>query len=439
MTATRRPSCLMLPHGGPPDAPPRRSIRSAQGVRAIDCHGVEYLDAAGGLDGVSLGYAHPSLVLAATDQLGRLSATYAGSGRAADVTETFATQLVETFTGFRQAHFESCDSAAVDTAIRFARYHHYAHGQRFRNRILAVSGSLYGHTGYSAAASSHSPASYGFADPSCSTAHLRAPRDRRVPGSYADIDELLAEVRDTVLDLGPDTIAACLLEPVQTAAGVIVPPSSYLLALRELLTSYGILLIVDETVTGLRRTGPMSAAAAAGLDCDLLVLGPALTSGHVPLAAVLATAGVADAIAAGADVVGGFGHGGATSGHPVACAVAARALQIIEAPETARHVAALTSQLAGLAARHRRPGVREIRQEGLLLAYGVAQHGRMLPYDTTAYRIAEEAAANGLLVRAYPGSVVFAPPLNTTATELDDMFERWDRTIAPYGSVALTS
>ncbi|MGC4859553.1 aspartate aminotransferase family protein [Micromonospora sp. DT41] len=430
MTATTATSALVLPHGGPPGAHPARLLCDGAGVRVRDRAGRTYLDAAGGLDGVSLGHAHPELVDAAARQLRRLPAGPVGHRQASDAAYHLAERLAATVPGFDQVYLDSCDSAAVDTAVRFARYHHRAQGRPLRRRILAVEGALHGCTGFSAAASAQPAVSHGFADPDAGTVHLRRPPHRAAAGAAAVVAELVDELTAVIHELGPDTVAACVVEPVLTAAGALVPPADYLPAIRAVLARHDILLIADESVTGLRRTGPLTCTGVLDPPPDLLVLGPSLTSAHVPLAAVLVGPEVSASLVAGAAMIGGLGHGGPTAGHPLACAVADRALDILADPETGRRVAALADHLAGrLAGQADHPAVREIRQEGLLAAYVLHPGDRELPYDAVAHEAAELAAERGLLVRAYSSAVVLAPPLTVTESELDDMVARWDEAL----------
>ncbi len=266
--------------------------------------------------------------------------------------------------------------------------------------------------------------------------HVDCPHHYRYgqPGeSEADFATRLAQaLEQRILEEGPDTVAAFFAEPVMGAGGVLVPPASYFEKIQAVLRKYHVLLVADEVICGFCRTGEMFGSTTFGLQPDILTAAKALSSGYMPISAVMVSEQVHAAVAANSGKIGTFGHGFTYSGHPVATAVALETLKVYEEEHMLAHVQSLAPQFQqGLQRYAARPLVGEVRGVGLLGAIElVADKARRTPFDParkTGARLAQLAQAQGLIVRAMGDAVAFCPPLIITAAQIDEMFARFDR------------
>jgi adenosylmethionine-8-amino-7-oxononanoate aminotransferase len=237
-------------------------------------------------------------------------------------------------------------------------------------------------------------------------------------------------VERAILAEGPETVAAVIAEPVMGAGGVIVPPDSYFPRLRRICDQYDVLLIADEVITGFGRTGRWFALGHWGVEPDIVSFAKGVTSGYLPLGGNILSKRVHEAILT-APLDRRYMHAATYSGHPVCCAVGLRNVEIIESEglvERAalmgrRLLAALQSELSDL------PQVGEVRGLGLMAGVElVADKGTKAPALGIGVKVAREAMARGLLMRARPGSadpatgdtLCLCPPLMTP----DDILDR---------------
>jgi 4-aminobutyrate--pyruvate transaminase len=221
------------------------------------------------------------------------------------------------------------------------------------------------------------------------------------------------------------------------AGGVLVPPATYFDKVQKVLARYEVLLIADEVICGFGRTGQMFGSTTFGLKPDILTAAKALSSGYVPISAVMVNEKVHAAVAANSGKIGTFGHGFTYSGHPVACAIALETLKVYEDENILAHVQSLVPQFQkGLQSHAARKYVGEVRGVGLIGAIELyADPAKRTPFDPAqkaGARLAELALAQGLIVRAMGDSVAFCPPLIITAEQIDDMFARFGRAMAVF-------
>jgi putrescine aminotransferase len=239
-------------------------------------------------------------------------------------------------------------------------------------------------------------------------------------------------LEQVILDAGPDTVAAVVLEPVQGAGGVIVPPADYLPLVRGICDRHGVLLIADEVITGFGRTGRWFGVEHWNVVPDLMIFAKGVTSGYLPLSGVMLTGEVHRTLQS----LGGFlPHGFTYSGHPTACAVALRNLQIIEDEGLVARVAEMGPKLQERLARLRsHPMVGDVRGIGLLAAVELVRDrqtkARHEPSAGVGRRVALHALADRVIVRALGGDVVaLSPPFVVTEEQIDHVVEVLDRSI----------
>jgi putrescine aminotransferase len=304
--------------------------------------------------------------------------------------------------GLDRVFFTNGGSEGTETAIKLARLAWHAQGKPERNVILSRKAAYHGVGSASLAATGIPPLKEGFGPLPDGFVHLSTPTSR------TSVDELVAELERTIDEIEPGRIAAMIGEPVLGVGGMIPPPDGYWPRVQEVLRRHGILLLLDEIVTAYGRTGHWFAAERYGLDPDAIVTAKALTSGYVPLGAVL----VHDRLV---ELLEGtqFRHGFTYNGHPVGCAVALRNLEIIEREGLLERAAAVGERMLGrLRPAAELDAVLEVRGVGLML--GVELHeGR------DAAPVAARALADGVVVRASGQKIVMSPPLVISEQQAD--------------------
>ena len=299
------------------------------GCRLWDADGTEYLDATGGLWLSQVGHGRRELAEAAARQIEQLEYFTSFWDFSNDKSIALAVRLAELApNGLTHSFFTSGGSESNETAMKIARLYHYRRGEIERDWIIARRYGYHG-VGYgSGTATGIDVFRSGFGSLLPHVEHVTPPYPYRTElfDGRDPTDFLIDELEQTIERIGPNRVAAMIGEPVMGAGGVIVPPDDYWPRVRELLSRHGILLIADEVVTGFGRTGAWFASNEMGLEPDLVSVAKGITSGYVPLGAVLMGDEIAELIGGGE----GFHHGFTYFGHPVACAVALENIDIIE-------------------------------------------------------------------------------------------------------------
>lgn len=335
------------------------------GCRLWDVDDTEYLDATGGLWLVQIGHGREEMAEAAAQQMRKLGYFTSFWEFSNDKSVELAAKLAEIVPGdLPRVFFTSGGSESVESAIKIARLFHYRQGRPERRWILSRQFAYHG-VGYgSGTATGLDDYHKGYGKPLPEIEHLTAPYayHEEFFDGQPPTDFLIAELEATIDRLGAGNIAAMIGEPIMGAGGLIIPPDDYWPRVREVLRRNGILMIADEVVTGFGRTGSLFASGEAGMDADILVLAKGITSGYMPLGAVLMRDDIGDTLAGGE----GFHHGFTYFGHPVACAVALENISIIEreslAAEAGRKEGLLRAEMEPLLAN---PLVGDIRGRGL--------------------------------------------------------------------------
>ncbi|MFO7264491.1 MAG: aminotransferase class III-fold pyridoxal phosphate-dependent enzyme, partial [Bacillota bacterium] len=263
--------------------------------------------------------------------------------------------------------------------------------------------------------------------------HAPAPHCYRceLDKSYPDCQYACAaeSLRQLIEKEGPDTVAAVIMEPIQGAGGVIVPPPGYFREVRKICDEYGILLIADEVITGFGRTGKWFGMEHEGVQADIMTVAKGITSGYVPLGGVVLSERLHAELAYLSHGV--MAHGYTYSGHPTACAVALENIAIIEREnlvENAAQMGALLRQRLETIKDHS-PIVGHVMSRGLMASIELVRdkdtHQQFDPDAGIALKVAEAALKRGLIVRAISihGSqiIAMAPPLIINEEQVDDL------------------
>jgi adenosylmethionine-8-amino-7-oxononanoate aminotransferase len=423
-------------------APDRPVAVKASGVTITDANGREYLDGAGGAIANSIGHGHPAVVAALAEQAATVDYVHATQFSAGSL-EAYADALAPVVPVDDVRVFPvSGGSEANETALKLARSYHLARGED-RHLVVAREGAYHGNTRGVLDASDRSGLRSGYEPWLGHTVRVPTAHPYRDPRTGA---ELVAATARTLDEIGPDRIAALIAEPVSGATlAAAVPPSDYWPALAALCRRHGIVLILDEVMTGFGRTGRWFAADHWGIRPDIITAGKGASSGYWPLGLCLAAGPIVDTVTAG----GTFAHGFTWSHHPLGAAVAHAVLDVLRSEDlvaaAARHGDRLGTALTDRLGDH--PSVGDVRGLGLLWAVEfVADRATREPYDRSeqvAERVTAACFDRGLTV--YPctscvdgtigDAVLLGPPLNATPAELDAMV---DRLVAGIGAAFAT-
>jgi putrescine---pyruvate transaminase len=413
-----------------------RVITRAEGVFLVDAEGHRLLDGMAGLWCVAAGYGRRELVEAAAAQMAVLPYYNTFFKTTTQPATELARRLAELApAGLEHAFFACSGSEAVDTALRMARVYWQTLGRPEKRIIIGREHGYHGSTTLAAAAGGMANM-HRQAGALPDFVHVLAPYWYGQGGQMSpeEFGVLAArELEDKIKALGADNVAAFIGEPVQGAGGVIIPPETYWPEVNRICREHDILLIADEVICGFGRTGKMFGSAYFGIQPDMMTLAKAITSGYVPLSAVMVGGRVAEVMIREA---GEFYHGFTYSGHPVACAVALANLDIIEREGLVARAAQMGEVLRAKLreALADRPMVGEIRGIGLIGAIELTADKRSRRFFEKRGRVGticrDHCIENGLVMRAVRDTMVFAPPLVITEAEIDLMVERAARAIA---------
>ena len=412
-----------------------RMITHASGHYITDSTGHKILDAMAGLWCVNVGYGREALVEAAADQMRQLpyyNAFFKTSHPAvAQLSEKLAAITPE---GLSHVFYANSGSEANDTIIRMVRHFWALEGKPSKRVII---GRDYGYHGSTILAASMGGMS-GMHQQAASEAdfvHIKPPYGFLYQGNQSE--EMFAKtaaswLEDEILAQGADNVAAFIAEPIQGAGGVIIPPEGYFVHIQEICKKYDILFIADEVITGFGRTGRWFASQDMDLRPDMMTLAKGLTSGYVPMSAVMVGDRVFDSLK---EKGGEFYHGFTYSGHPVAAAVALANLKIIEDEGLIEKVRDDTGpyMAQALAPLRDHPLVGEVRTYGLLACVELVQdkNGPVLFENTgaTAEIVRDHAIASGLMVRAVRDGMILSPPLSFERADIDEVAEKLSKAL----------
>lgn len=417
-------------------------LKRAEGVYMYDEMGNQYLEGLAGLWCTALGYGNEELARVAYEQMKDLSYSHLFTGRSHEPAIELAEKLKAMLPlGDGKVFFGNSGSDANDTQVKLVWYYNNVIGRPQKKKII---GRIKGYHGITLAAGSLTglPVSHkGFDLPlgDGRFLHTMMPHYWRFGEegeSETEFASRCAEhLEQMILAEGPDTVAAFIAEPIMGAGGVILPPATYFEKIQAVLKKYDVLFIDDEVICGFGRTGKPFGADTFDLKPDTVSLAKALTSAYQPLSAVVLKDEIHTALVDAADEMGVFGHGFTYSGHPVACAVGLKTLEIYERDRLFEHAAELAPQFRQRLDRYvDHPLVGEVRGTGLIGAVElVADKARRTAFDpglTFGATVLKYCLEEGLICRAIGDTMAFCPPLIITSAQVDEMFDKFDRALA---------
>jgi len=412
-----------------------------EGIWLFREDGRKVLDASGGAAVSCLGHQHARILEAMTKQASKLAYAHTAFF-SSEAAEMLADQLVgHEPGGLGYVYFVSGGSEAIEAAIKIARQYFIEAGQPKRQRFIARRQSYHGNTLGALSAGGNAWRREPYAPLlSPSFSHVTpafAYHEKRDHESESDfVARLAAELDAEFLRLGPDTVAAFIAEPVVGAtAGAVTAPEGYFRAVREICDKHGALLILDEVMCGMGRTGTLHAWEQEGVAPDIQAIAKGLGGGYQPIGAMLATNRIVDTIRQGS---GAFQHGHTYLAHPMACAAALEVQRVIQEEKLLDHVKDLgrhlEKRLTERFGNHRHVG--DVRGRGLFQAIELVEdRATKKPFDPSLklhQRIKAAAFEGGL--GCYPSGgtadgkhgdhVLLAPPYICTPADIDMIVDR---------------
>ncbi len=416
--------------------PPPVAVRG-EGCFLFDTTGKAYLDGSGGAAVSCLGHGDADIIAAVQEQAARLAFAHTGF-LSSEPAEALADLLIANAPGrLDRVYFVSGGSEATESALKLARQYFVEQGQTQRRHVIARRQSYHGNTLGALAAGGNAWRREPFAPLLFEVSHIAPCYEYalRAEGETAQAYGLRAaqELEDEILRLGPDTVMAFMAEPVVGATlGAVPAVEGYFKRIREICDRYGVLLILDEVMCGMGRTGHLFACEADGISPDIVCIAKGLGAGYQPIGAMLCTDRVYDTIR---DGTGFFQHGHTYLGHPVAAAAGLAVLRKLLDQDL---VARARSQGEVLArALHtafgQHPHVGDIRGRGLFRGIEIVEdREEKRPFDPArgiAGRLKAAAFEAGLICYPMPGTrdgrvgdhVLLAPPFIIEDHEIDQM------------------
>ncbi|RMF17266.1 MAG: aspartate aminotransferase family protein [Alphaproteobacteria bacterium] len=416
-----------------------------KGAWLFDARGRRYLDGSGGAAVSSLGHGHPRLIDAVREQAARLAFAHTAFFTNEPM-ERLAARLAAAAPGdLERVLFVSGGSEAVEAAVKLALQYHAEHGEPARTHVIARRRSYHGATLRALALGDSLWRQEPFRPALARIAHVApcyAYREQQTEESDAEYAaRAAASLEAEILAIGPERVAAFIAEPVVGAtAGAVPPVADYLQRVREICDRHGVLLILDEVMCGMGRTGSLFACEQEGVIPDLMTLGKGLGAGYQPIGALMVRESLYRVIAEGS---GSFRHGHTYMGHPVACAAGNAVLDVIEEDKLLPRVRWAGERLRQLLeecfASH--PHVGDIRGRGLLIGIELVENRAdktpFAPERAVHRQVMRAGMAEGLICYPAGGTIdgrrgdhiLLAPPFIVSDDEIEELVQRLVRTL----------
>jgi adenosylmethionine-8-amino-7-oxononanoate aminotransferase len=429
---------LVHPLSHPADHARPLVIVRGEGAEIIDANGKRYFDALSGLWNVHVGHGRTELAQVAAEQMGTLAFNNNYVGFVNIPSTRLAEKLIEiTYSNLNAVYFTTSGAESNESAFKTARFFWKLQGKPDKVKIISRRWGYHGVT-MAAASATGLPAYHKMFAPlvpnfiqTVGPYRFRCELEDGGPRPCTDPSghDYAAELEKTLIEQGPDTVAAILGEPVQGAGGVIVPPDDYWPKLRQIADRHNVLLIADEVITGFGRTGKMFALDHWNVQPDIVSFAKGVTSAYLPLGGIMLSHQIQNAInEAPADLK--FMHAATYSGHAVCCAVGLANLEIIEREGLVERAAQigpwfiqqLRQQLEPLAR------VGQVRGLGMMAAVELVDPSASGAafYDNAvamAGKVVARSTEKGILARRLNNTICMAPPLISTEAQLNRLVE----------------
>ena len=415
-------------------------IEKGRGIYVYDENNNKYIEGLAGLWCVALGFNNKRLIKAANKQLNLLPNYHSFTGKVPLTTLKLSEELVKISPkSLTKVLYANSGSESNDTAIKMAWYYQNALGRIKKKKIISRYRGYHGVTIMSGSLTGMEYAHKGFDMPRDFVVHTDSPhyyKDSLSQESSREfVNRLLKNLENLIIKEGADNIAAMILEPIQGAGGVIIPPDNYLKGVQKLLKKNAILLIVDEVICGFGRTGNMFGCDTFQIKPDMMVIAKGLSSGYIPISALLINEEIYETISDFSSINNVFGHGYTYSGHPVAAAVALETIKIFKDENIIGHVKEISEKFnTKMEQLNVHSIVGNSRSIGLIGAVELVQNKKNKTYFNPTIgigsRVVKNAQKNGLIVRTLQGDIVaLCPPLIINSKEVDILFNKFNKSI----------
>ena len=408
-------------------------LNKGEGIYVYDIQGNRYIEGLAGLWCNALGFGNESLVETAANQMQKFGYGSLFASKSHEPAIMLSEKLIE-MSPYQEGKvfFGNSGSDANDTQYKLFTYLNNALGKPKKKKFLARKKGYHGIT-VASGSMTGIPANHKLFDlPLPNFFHTDTPHFYREQTSNETeegfVTRLANNLEELIIKEGSDSFMAMIAEPLIGAGGVLIPPKNYFPAIQSVLDKYDIPLIDDEVVCGFGRTGNCWGYETFSMKPSSITIAKALSSGYIPISAVIVPEEIFEPIKKASNEVGVFGHGYTYSGHPVACAVALRTLEIYEELNLFSHVVQITPKFQE---RVNKLGtfefVGEARGIGLIAALEIVKNKdtkeNFDPYGKVGKQIAEICQKNGLIVRAIGDVIAICPPLIITEEQVDEMFD----------------
>ena len=408
-------------------------LNKGEGIYVYDIHGNRYIEGLAGLWCNALGFGNESLVETAANQMQKFGYGSLFASKSHEPAIMLSEKLIQ-MSPYQEGKvfFGNSGSDANDTQYKLFTYLNNALGKPKKKKFLARKKGYHGIT-VASGSMTGIPANHKLFDlPLPNFFHTDTPHFYREQASNETeegfVTRLANNLEELIIKEGSDSFMAMIAEPLIGAGGVLIPPKNYFPAIQRVLDKYDIPLIDDEVVCGFGRTGNCWGYETFSMRPSSITIAKALSSGYIPISAVIVPEEIFEPIKKASNEVGVFGHGYTYSGHPVACAVALRTLEIYEELNLFNHVVNITPKFQE---RVNKLGtfefVGEARGIGLIAALEIVKNKdkkeNFDPYGKVGKQIAEICQKNGLIVRAIGDVIAICPPLIITEEQVDEMFD----------------
>jgi len=429
---------LIHPLSHPTDHARPLVLVRGEGAELIDASGKRYFDGLSSLWNVNIGHGRAALASVAAEQMQTLAFSNNYVGFVNIPAARLAEKLIEhAYPNLNAVYFTTAGAESNESAFKTARFFWKLQGKPEKIKIISRRWGYHGVT-MAAASATGLPAYHKMFAP-------LVPNFVQTVGPYRFRCELeeggprpctnptghdyAAELEKTILEQGPDTVAAIIAEPVQGAGGVIVPPDDYWPKLRQIADRHQVLLIADEVITGFGRTGKWFALDHWNVQPDIVSFAKGVTSAYLPLGGILISGRIQNAInEAPLDLK--YMHAATYSGHPVCCAVGLANVEIMESEGLIERAARVGAWFQDLLHRQLEPlaAVGQVRGLGMMAAVELVDRGAdgAAFYDNAiplATQVIGRATQKGVLMRRINNAILMAPPLISTEEQLGRLVE----------------
>ena len=410
-------------------------LERGEGIYIFDKDGKKYIDGLAGLWCTSLGHGVTELADAAKDQMSKLGYSTLFASKSHEPAILLA-EMSPFSSG--KVFFGLSGSDSNDTQYKLFTYANNKLGKEKKKKMIARKKGYHGVTVTSASMTGLPNQHKLFDLPQENFIHTETPhyfkegKDGETEEEY--VSRLSEALEQLILDEGPESIAAMIAEPLMGAGGVILPPEGYFPAIQTVLDQYNIPLIADEVVTAFGRTGNAFGSETYEIKPTSMTIAKALSSGYIPISAVIVNDELFEPIKEASGDIGVFGHGYTYSGHPVSCAVALKTLEIYERDKVFEHANKTGDYFqTSISKLYEEDFVGEVRGIGLIAGVELYKDPKnKTPFEEVGKAgklLSDICQSNGLIVRPILDTIALCPPLIISEKEIDELTEKLRRSL----------